>query len=486
MFENVTVRAESGRKDLKVARVESIEKKAGINRVTVLRCGGCKQANQFPFHHCYLKAHSFNTHSSQMKEVVTIQLGAEANFIASHHWNLLKQVTDARNSDEQADVNADPSVFFRYSSKHCTHVPRTVIVDTPENYGALSYQHGQFMAPASVDEQRPANAEAFEQERILPHSLSYGHDGNDKTRDSNIVRYWSDYLSTPLHNRTCHTAIVEEELFDDIRYQVEDCDSLSGIVIVCGEQYTQSLTELMPRLNDDVLASTTVPKFVSTARGINAKQDVFADAQFVHDVCVQGEERCLQYIPLCLPGDGDKSTDADTLYKSCSGVGLALFNTLLPLFSISMHSLTDLIRSNAHNFHSSLYYGAHDSNDLTNLSHVYELDDNMSRSSTSSETLNANNSLFISKGYDIKHTAHFRKRIRYTSGVKLHKSFPLRAVADDDVLPVLSALENSARKTHATLHLLQGALDPRKRRGVPRAQLEDMREALLSCSEDVF
>lgn len=80
--------------------------------------------------------------------------------------------------------------------------------------------------------------------------------------------------------------------------------------------------------------------------------------------------------------------------------------------------------------------------------------------------------------------------VRKTSNIHgLKESFSYSVV--NNACPVLfhidvvlfdAALQNKAYKTHATLQLLQGVLDPRRWCGVSRPQLEDMQEALLSCS----
>ena len=82
------------------------------------------------------------------------------------------------------------------------------------------------------------NIQKYEQERIHPHKLSYGYDEtlNESNNNDNDKKYWSDYLSLPLHNRTCHSINnnnnnemeenkeFKDDIYNNIRYQIEDCD----------------------------------------------------------------------------------------------------------------------------------------------------------------------------------------------------------------------------------------------------------------------
>lgn len=99
--------------------------------------------------------------------------------------------------------------------------------------------------------------------------------------------------------------------------------------------------------------------------------------------------------------------------------------------------------------------------------------------------------------YEWAHMAHVidvRTFVRKTldlHALEVSTSYPVVYNACPALFPVDlflfdAALENRSCNTLTTLQLLQVALDPRRRRGVPLPQLEGIREALLSRSKDIF
>ncbi len=106
------------------------------------------------------------------------------------------------------------------------------------------------------------------------------------------VRYWTDYLKTRLHPRTCfalpgmHAGVVEfdkfdhgreaatlrlcDDLYDDLRFFVEECDSLGGVHVMANadDGFAGLTSTYLGRMRDEL--GTTTPLFVV---GSNAERD---------------------------------------------------------------------------------------------------------------------------------------------------------------------------------------------------------------------
>ncbi|RAL16706.1 misato family protein [Aspergillus homomorphus CBS 101889] len=200
-----------------------------------------------------------------MHEIITLQLGQRANYLATHFWNLQESYF-TYNEDEESPVDHD--VHFRpgvAADGSETFTPRTVIYDLKGGFGTLRKYNAlyQLSEDANPGQGLWDGKETIQQQTPIPQSdyqrnLDAGLPA--PALSSETVRYWSDYNRLFYHPRSIvqlneyelNSKImpfedwgVGEELFNDLdkehdlldrdlRPFAEECDQMRAIQIFTG------------------------------------------------------------------------------------------------------------------------------------------------------------------------------------------------------------------------------------------------------------
>lgn len=329
------------------------------------------------------------------KQVVTIQVGNQANYVASHFWNLQKLDLSTPVSHRELD----PSALFHEAS-HATSAdrrftPRAQIIDATGAFGAISTQHGHPIAPLSVHDATTAASESWPekqhvalQERIPVSSPSSSVTGSH-------LHYWANFLSVRLHPRSCqplsgvHHDVTEmlhfatgldwasasrlDGLYDDLRYFVEGCDSFGGLLIATdADNAFAGLTSAYLRTLSDELGPTPTLVMAAHRRDrlcvkpiASALRQPFEygfekrlsrnEAGLVH-ACIDHD---VQYVPFStvasrrLPVRAFDPLDA---FRASAVLGVVMDAALSPLRqSASISGLVAAVRPRSAAFYSSLY-----------------------------------------------------------------------------------------------------------------------------------
>ncbi|CAG7951833.1 unnamed protein product [Penicillium salamii] len=219
-----------------------------------------------------------------MHEIVTLQLGQRANYLATHFWNLQESYF-TYDGTEQSPVDHD--VHFRpgYGADGSeTYTPRTLIYDLKGGFGTLRrynalYELGEDSAAGQglwdgrevVQKQAPITQSEYQK------SLDLGTPAPRLTSES--VRYWSDYNRVFYHPKSIvqlneyelnsqtmpfEDWNVGEELFNDLdkehdlldrdlRPLIEECDHLRALQLFAGsdDAWGGFTAQYMERLRDE-------------------------------------------------------------------------------------------------------------------------------------------------------------------------------------------------------------------------------------------
>ncbi|KAJ5259292.1 hypothetical protein N7478_012273 [Penicillium angulare] len=200
-----------------------------------------------------------------MHEIVTLQLGQRANYLATHFWNLQESYftyNEKEESEIDHDVHFRPGVGADGSE---TYTPRTIIYDLKGGFGTLR----KYNALYEMSEEAASGQGLWDgteivqkQEPIIPSDYQKSLDlGTPAPRlTSETVRYWSDYNRVFYHPRSIvqlneyelnsqmmpfEDWNVGEELFADldkehdlldrdVRPFLEECDQLRALQIFTG------------------------------------------------------------------------------------------------------------------------------------------------------------------------------------------------------------------------------------------------------------
>ncbi|KAI0552898.1 tubulin domain-containing protein [Xylaria curta] len=199
-----------------------------------------------------------------MREIITLQLGQQSNYVATHFWNAQESYF-TYGADEESPIDHD--VHFRPglgADGTETFMPRTVIYDLKGGFGTLKrlndlYDISEDAASSSlwpgqpvIHRQQPIGASAYQQ------SLDTGQAAPELTTSS--VRYWSDFNRVFYHPKSIvqlneyelNSTLMpfekwhmgeelfanldkEHDLLDrDLRPFVEEADQMQGIQIMSG------------------------------------------------------------------------------------------------------------------------------------------------------------------------------------------------------------------------------------------------------------
>ncbi|GAP93243.2 putative misato segment ii myosin-like domain-containing protein [Rosellinia necatrix] len=200
-----------------------------------------------------------------MREIITLQLGQQSNYVATHFWNAQEAYFTYAADEEESPVDHD--VHFRPglgADGTETFMPRTVVYDLKGGFGTLKrlndlYDISENAANSSlwpgqtvVHRQQPIQASAYQQ------SLDAGMAPPELT--TSTVRYWSDFNRVFYHPRSIiqlndfelHSTLMpferwdmgdelfngldkEHDLLDrDLRPFVEEADQMQGVQIISG------------------------------------------------------------------------------------------------------------------------------------------------------------------------------------------------------------------------------------------------------------
>ncbi|KAH8909753.1 tubulin nucleotide-binding domain-like protein [Coniochaeta sp. PMI_546] len=218
-----------------------------------------------------------------MHEIITVQLGQQSNYLATHFWNAQESYFTYAD-DQQSQVNHDihwrPGVGVDGTE---TFMPRTVIYDLKGGFGSLrkinalyevedqGQAEGVWGGRTVVHKQQPIEQSSYQQ------SLEAGLEPPELTTSS--VRYWSDFNRVYFHPRSIiqlnefelNSSLVpfekwatgqdlfssldkEHDLVDrDLRPFIEEADHMQGIQVFTtfDDAWGGFSTDYVERLRDE-------------------------------------------------------------------------------------------------------------------------------------------------------------------------------------------------------------------------------------------
>ncbi|KAI1660308.1 tubulin nucleotide-binding domain-like protein [Daldinia decipiens] len=218
-----------------------------------------------------------------MREIITLQLGQQSNYLATHFWNAQESYF-TYGANEESPIDHD--VHFRPgigSDGSETYMPRTVIYDLKGGFGTLrkinalydidndAASNSLWSGKTIVQRQQPIEASSYQQ------SLEAGQAPAELT--TNTVRYWSDFNRVFFHPRSIiqlseyelnstvmpfekwhmgeelfATLDKEHDLLDrDLRSFVEEADQMQGLQVMTGidDAWAGFAAKYMERLRDE-------------------------------------------------------------------------------------------------------------------------------------------------------------------------------------------------------------------------------------------
>ncbi|KAH8595598.1 tubulin domain-containing protein [Bisporella sp. PMI_857] len=224
-----------------------------------------------------------------MHEILTLQLGQRANYLATHFWNTQESYftyTADQESLVDHDIHFRPGIGADGSE---TFTPRTLIYDLKGGFGSLRkinalYEidepvvpEGLWNGPAVIQRQEVIKQNAYQQ------SLEEGLVPPQLTPES--VRYWSDFNRVYFHPKSIvqlneyelnsslmpfENWVTGEELFNsldkehdlldrDLRPFAEEADQMQGIQLMAGvdDAWGGFAARYMDRIRDEY-GKTTV------------------------------------------------------------------------------------------------------------------------------------------------------------------------------------------------------------------------------------
>ncbi|KAF2964734.1 hypothetical protein GQX73_g8843 [Xylaria multiplex] len=218
-----------------------------------------------------------------MREIITLQLGQQSNYVATHFWNAQESyfTYDAgHESPVDHDVHFRPGLGVDGTE---TFTPRTVIYDLKGGFGTLKRLNALYdiSRDAAASSLWPGQAVVHMQQPIEPsayqQSLDTGQAAPELT--TGTVRYWSDFNRVFYHPRSIvqlneyelNSTIMSfekwhmgEELFAnldkehdlldrDLRPFVEEAGHMQGIQIMSGidDAWASFATKYIERIRDE-------------------------------------------------------------------------------------------------------------------------------------------------------------------------------------------------------------------------------------------
>lgn len=312
------------------------------------------------------------------RDVVTLQIGTTANYIGAHFWNL----HDEYLATPPLERELAPSTFFREvppgsraARRGLRYAPRLQVIDADGAFGALSTDEGSVL-PGREDGRKvqpvwSKNVQRYVREPIQPSEYvakllaeergDEVDDDGEEVQVINKVNYWSDYLKTRFHPRTCFplqafhhgvsdmnmfeigseiaSSSVLEDTYEHLRYFAEECDSFGGLCIIADadDAYAGFTDVYLKHLQDELGAASPMLVF-----GIHNEKRCYSRRVEVDRLRAQNEAKlvagCLElsaeYVPFATRNVERISllhVDKQNLFHSSSILGTAMHTALTPL-----------------------------------------------------------------------------------------------------------------------------------------------------------
>ncbi|KAF2756997.1 tubulin nucleotide-binding domain-like protein [Pseudovirgaria hyperparasitica] len=207
-----------------------------------------------------------------MHEILTVQLGTQANYVGTHFWNTQEKYFTYANEEISL---VDHDIHFRAGrapNGSETYNPRALIYDLKENFGALKKAEGEYVEEFDTSGGIWPNSSTIHTgPPISTHpyidSLSHPHGPLPSLLCGQPPRYFTDLSHTYFHPRSImplpraviptvshlnplksfragaefyHDLDIADpagdgDLFErDVRWWVEECDNLQGVQIITG------------------------------------------------------------------------------------------------------------------------------------------------------------------------------------------------------------------------------------------------------------
>ncbi|EFX05416.1 mtDNA inheritance protein [Grosmannia clavigera kw1407] len=159
-----------------------------------------------------------------MHEIITLQLGRQSNYVATHFWNAQESYF-TYGKDEPSPVDHD--IHWRAgigADKTETYLPRTVVYDRKGGFGSLrkinalyeAAQEGNDGGTSSTSGTWAGQAVVQRETPIIPSAYTQSLDtgGDAAALTPSMVRYWSDFGRVYYHPRSLVEVGDEPEAAD--------------------------------------------------------------------------------------------------------------------------------------------------------------------------------------------------------------------------------------------------------------------------------
>ncbi|KAK3990240.1 tubulin domain-containing protein [Cladorrhinum sp. PSN332] len=235
-----------------------------------------------------------------MHEIITIQLGQRANYLATHFWNTQESYFTYSETEKQSPINHD--VHFRpgispADNKTETFTPRTLIYDLKGAFGSLRKINALYQLEGDDDPARVSQTSSLWHRQPVvqqnapippsPYTAALDAGAAPPALTSASVKYFSDYSRVFYHPRS----IVQlneyeanpggvmpferyetgEELFKeldrehdlldrDLRFFLEEADSMQGLQLFTGldDAWGGFAARYTERVRDEIGGKTAV------------------------------------------------------------------------------------------------------------------------------------------------------------------------------------------------------------------------------------
>ncbi|KAL5364950.1 protein dml1 [Aspergillus floccosus] len=268
-----------------------------------------------------------------MHEIVTLQLGQRANYLATHFWNLQESYFTYNDQDQSPvdhDVHFRPGVGADGSE---TFTPRTLIYDLKGAFGTLR----KYNALYELTEDANPGQGLWDGKEVIQQQPPILQSDYQKSLDSGVpapplstetVRYWSDYNRLFYHPRSIvqlndyelnsrtmpfEDWNVGEDLFSDldkehdlldrdVRPFAEECDQLRALQLFTGadDAWGGFAARYVDRLRDEygkkAMWMWAIEDGAKAQRQVQLKRDI-NKARTVHAISPQSS----LYIPIIDP-----------------------------------------------------------------------------------------------------------------------------------------------------------------------------------------
>lgn len=336
------------------------------------------------------------------RELVTLQIGTSANYTGAHFWNLQDEYLAIPPSQRELS----PSTFFnevlsgsRAARSGLRYAPRLQVIDANGAFGALSTdagvvlptrEDGSKFSPAWSKKVRRYVREAIPKSQYVKNILEQESAEGEASAGKQVklegdVRYWSDYLKSQYHPRTCFPlqgvhhgvskldsfevgvevakTLLLDDAYEQLRYFVEGCDSFGGLCVISNadDAYAGFTSTYLSHLRDELGASSPVLVFGTHSvrrrygqRGggsVTDELDIAADT-----LCMQNEAKLVsscfefstEYIalsPQAVRRFPLLHASSQDLFQSSSVLATAMHVALTPMqMNLSLAGLISAVR----------------------------------------------------------------------------------------------------------------------------------------------